>query len=257
MSRTGQGEGDGRALKEEVNRRRRPDRRGGDRGTVGHRNRVGELKDGRGDRERGAFGPWVNGTPQWGGTGDRGMERSVQRDALAQGEKQWAAPKDRVSPSPQRGGGSAQSLPCCGLLHPNPSPRSSPGLCPHVPVTLCPVPCHPVPLPHTCPRAPCVLPALHVSLSLPHAHPCVPKPMLSPSTALGCCWQKDTEGGWGREGAVPMGGSASPGPSCPTGGTHQKPRQHPAVWRPTWWSRAGDRGDSQRGGTLGWALRRR
>jgi len=58
--------------------------------------------DRRGGQERGALGTWTDGAPQWGGTGDRGTERSVHRDAPAWGEEQGGdVPKDRASPSPR------------------------------------------------------------------------------------------------------------------------------------------------------------
>lgn len=235
---------------------------GRDRGTAGHRaGWQSQSRAGGVPRERGVLGTWMDGAPRWGGTGDRGTERSVQRGAPARGEEQRGPPEDRA------GGCSARvtptSPPCCGLLPPaqgaalgrvpccvptSVSPSACPFPCPPCtppsshPRTCAPraSPRHPVPLPHTHPSA---------GGGTPHACPCVPKHMLSPSPALEpppppCRWQEDTEGGWGPAGAAPTGGSAPHGPP----GTHRKPHLRPAVWRPTWWDRAGDRGDSQGGG---------
>lgn len=244
-----------------------------------------------GDGEKGALGTWMDGAPQWGGTRDRGTERSVQRDAPARGEEQRGVPEDRVSPRTEcpchLGGGLEGGRKLCpgsdrghpdvpALLQP-PAPQPQEWLWAVSP-TVSPCPCHPVP--YTCPCVPTSPPACpytRTCIPVPHARPhATPSPaphvslcrwlhapclsLKSPSTRCpqtqlwGPCVvpplatgrrQEDTEGRWGPVGAAPMGGSAPHGPP----GTHRKPHPRPAVWRPTWWDRAGDKGDSQgRGG---------
>lgn len=179
-------------------RRRRPAPLRGDRGTAEHRDRAAELKDGQGipvemgegDEERGALGTWVDGAPQ-GGEGTEG-QREVFKELSRHGERSSAVSPRTERPHPLGGGGSfaqglvrttPMSLPGCGLLHPNPSPRSGSGPCPHVPVTLC-VPTSTClcalyvslcPLPHTC---------SHTRIPVPHARP---RDTMSPAPHVSLC----------------------------------------------------------------------
>lgn len=171
--------------------------------------------DGRGDRERGALGTWMSGTPRWGGTGDRGQREVFKETPQHRARSSTVSPRT-VSLSPA---GSDQD-------HPHvPSPWSLPCRVPmSMSCSMCPLPV-PVPYVCPCPHTPYLCP-LHVPTPpcpsaggcMAHAHSCVPKHMLSPSPALGSpchrCSPESTEGGWDVQGQHPW---VAPHPTDPCG----------------------------------------
>lgn len=156
-----------------------------------------------GDGEKGALGTWMDGAPQWGGTRDRGTERSVQRDAPARGEEQRGVPEDRVSPRTEcpchLGGGGAleggrKLCPGSDRGHPDvpallqpPAPQPQEWLWAVSP-TVSPCPCHPVP--YTCPCVPTSPPHVPIPVRVylcPTRVPMPPRPLPHTCPSAGGC----------------------------------------------------------------------